>query len=276
MSKPAPDVTVVISFYKKIDYLKLLLEAFNLQSFRNFEIIIADDGSPAEIVAEIEKLSTEYFFPLLHIWQEDSGFRKNRILNRAITTANSDYIIFVDGDCVPHPEFVAEHFKAREASMILTGRRVNLSKKITEKLTTELVSAGYLWRNFLTLAADGVFGESYDVEKGIYIKNNFIRDLFNRKKRGVLGCNFSCFKEDLMEVNGFDERYEAPSVGEDSDIQFRLELAGCEVKSLNHIAVQYHLYHKLQPRPEANLRLFEEVKLAKAAKTQFGISSDLA
>ncbi len=271
MSEKSPSATVVISFYKKIDYLKLLLAGFEQQTFRRFEIIIADDGSPADIVRQIEEISKVSSFPIIHLWQEDKGFRKNRILNRAITTASADYIIFVDGDCIPHPAFVGEHCKAKETSTVLTGRRVNLSEKLTQKLTPESVSDGYLWKNFLRLVYDGIFGESYDVEKVFYLTNATLRDMLNRKKRGVLGCNFSAYKEDLLEVNGFDERYEAPSVGEDSDIQHRLELTGCEVKSLNNIAVQYHLYHKLQPRPEENLRLFEEVKKSGIARTPYGI-----
>lgn len=77
-----------------------------------------------------------------------------------------------------------------------------------------------------------------------------------------------------MAINGFDERYEAPSVGEDSDVQFRLELIGVEIKSLNNIAVQYHLYHKLQPRPDENLRLFEKVKNESTPFTPFGIKKN--
>jgi len=89
--------------------------------------------------------------------------------------------------------------------------------------------------------------------------------------RGLLGCNFSLYKKDIIAINGFDERYEAPSIGEDTDVQFRLELNGVKVKSLNHIAVQYHLYHNLQERLQINIDLFEEVKKAKLAYTQNGI-----
>ena len=75
----------------------------------------------------------------------------------------------------------------------------------------------------------------------------------------------------MININGFDERYEAPSIGEDSDVQFRLELTGVKIKSLNHIAVQYHLYHKLQERPQKNLDFFDEVKKNKVAFTPFGL-----
>ena len=94
---------------------------------------------------------------------------------------------------------------------------------------------------------------------------------FNRKKREILGCNFSLFKEDIFKVNGFDERYVNPSLGEDSDLQFRLELLGIKIQSINHAAIQYHLYHQLQERLEKNLQLFNQVKQQKIAYTPYGL-----
>ena len=263
--------SLIISFYKKFDYLKLVLAGFERQSFRDFEIIVADDGSDEKIVEEIEKYSSQISFKFKHVWHEDKGFRKNKILNRAITSSESNYLIFIDGDCIPHSEFIKEHIQTSEENTCLTGRRVNLSQKITDKLTTANVRGGFLEKNNLLLIEDGLFGESFYVERGFYLKSNSLREFFNKKKRGLLGCNFSLHKEDMLKINGFDERYEAPSIGEDSDVQFRLELAGIKIKSINNIAVQYHLYHKLQERPQKNLDLFEEVKKENEFFTKFGI-----
>lgn len=265
--------SVIISFYQKIGYLKLVLVGFESQTEKDFEVIIADDGSDETIVKQIEEISKEISFRIIHVWQEDKGFRKNKILNTAVVSSNSNYLIFVDGDCVPHSNFVEEHLKGRHKNVCLTGRRVNLSKKITDKLTTENIKKRYLEKNICLLIFDSFFGKSNYVEKGFYIRNNFLKKVFNKKQRGLLGCNFSLFKEDLLSINGFDERYEAPSIGEDSDVQFRLELNGAKIKSLNNIAVQYHLYHKLQPRPQENLDLFEKVKSEKKVYTSFGIKN---
>lgn len=265
------DASVIISFYNKPDYLKLVLAGFEIQSENNFEIIIADDGSEEKIVKEIESLSNQYPFRIKHIWQEDKGFRKNKILNQAILASESDYLIFIDGDCIPHPKFVEGHLEYKSKKTALTGRRVNLSQKITDILTPQKIKEQFLQKKFLLLIADGLFGKSYDVEKGFYFKNKFLRNLFNKKSRGLLGCNFSLYKDDIISINGFDERYEAPSIGEDSDVQYRLELNRVKIKSLNHIAVQYHLYHKLQERSQKNLDLFEEVKNAKLAFTKYGL-----
>ena len=266
-----PDVSLIISFYNRIDYLNLVLAGLEIQSFKNFEIIIADDGSDGKSVNAVENLSADFPQIIKHVWHEDKGFRKNRILNKAIQVSSSEYLIFIDGDCVPHPEFIKEHFENKKEKQSLTGRRVNLSKKFTHKLSIENIKNGYLQNGMPGLIFDGILGDSFDVEKGFYFRSQWIRKLFNKKKRGLLGCNFSLFKKDFLEINGFDERYEAPSVGEDSDVQYRLELNGTNIKSLNHIAVQYHLYHKLQERPVKNLELFSEIKAAKIFFTPFGI-----
>lgn len=266
-----PEVSVILSFYNKIDYLKLVLAGFAVQSFKDFEIIIADDGSKPEVVAGLEELFKRYHIKITHLWQEDKGFRKNRILNKAIEVAGSDYLVFSDADCIPHSKFVEEHYHNREDKTVLAGRRVNLSEKITENLSVEKIESYYLERKFGSLILDGIFGKSAYVEKGIYLKNKFLRKLANKKQRGLLGSNFSIHKKDLLEINGFDERYKAPSIGEDSDVQYRLELNGVKVKSLNNIAIQYHLYHKLLPRPQENLDLFERVKSENSAFTKYGI-----
>jgi len=263
--------SVIAAFYNNINYLKLVLEGFERQTEKDFEFIIADDGSKAEVVKEIEQIASNYSFRIKHVWHPDQGFRKNKILNQSILASSSDFLIFIDADCVPHSKFVEEHLKEKQNNIVLTGRRVNLSQKLTNLLTEDIIKEGFLETNHLRMIEDAIFGKSNYVEKGFYFTNRFIRNLFNKKSRGLLGCNFSLLKKDIFAINGFDERYEAPSVGEDSDVEFRLTLNGMKVKSLNHIAVQYHLYHKLQERLQKNLDLFEEVKRSDIAFTPFGL-----
>jgi glycosyltransferase involved in cell wall biosynthesis len=263
--------SVIAAFYNNLHYLKLVLAGFERQTEKEFEFIIADDGSKEEVVKEIEGISSNYSFRIKHIWHPDKGFRKNKILNQAILASETDYLIYIDSDCVPHSKFVAEHLKEKENNKVLTGRRVNLSQKITDQLTEQKIKNGFLENQYLKIIDDGLFGKSYDVEKGFYFENKFLRRVFNKKYRGILGCNFSLHKKDLIDINGFDERYEAPSIGEDSDLEFRLDLNGVKVKSLNHIAVQYHLYHKLQERLQKNLDLFEDIKKSRIAYTPFGL-----
>ena len=263
--------SVIVSVYNRFDFLELVLAGLERQTMWDFEVVIADDGSNETFADNLKKITPALPFPLIHVRHEDKGFRKNKILNKAIEAANSDYLIFIDGDCIPHSKFLDEHTRYGSRYVCLTGRRVNLSEKISTQLTPGMVKRGWLEKNTMKLITDGLFGKSDYVEKGFYVKNKTLRGILNDKPRGLLGCNFSINKDDLLHINGFDERYEAPSIGEDSDIQYRLELAGMRIRSLNNIAVQYHLYHPLQERLQQNLDLFNKVKAEAKAFTPYGI-----
>jgi glycosyltransferase involved in cell wall biosynthesis len=141
--------SLIISFYNNVEYLKLIAASLERQSFRDFEIIIADDGSNQESINKVEKLSAKLPFPLKHVWQEDKRFRKNKILNKAVCASSSDYLIFIDGDCVPHSLFIKEHYDHKKEGNCFTGRRVNLSLKITALLTESSIKNGYLENRFL-------------------------------------------------------------------------------------------------------------------------------
>ena len=262
--------SLIIAFYNKIDYLKLVFAGLERQSFKDFEVIIADDGSNYENVEALKILIKSSPLNITHIWHDDDGWRKNIILNKAVLASKSSYLIFIDGDCVPHKHFIKEHYNYRSENACLAGRRVNLSGKVTSYLTPEKVRKGWLELNFPIILYNSFFRES-NIEKGIYIKPKFLRPLFNKRKRDVLGCNFSLFKDKLLLINGFDERYKNPGNGEDADIQFRLELLNVEIKALNLIAVQYHLFHKELPRSSDVFILFDQVKEEKNHYTKYGI-----
>jgi glycosyltransferase involved in cell wall biosynthesis len=266
--------SLIIAFYNRIDYLQMVVAGLERQSFQNFEVIIADDGSSGDTVSQVNELILTSPLKIKHVWHEDNGFQKNKILNQALQCSNSEYLIFIDMDCVPHKEFIREHMENKAEHIFLTGRRVNLSKKFTQKLTPDLIKRGYLETHLFSLMIDGLFGKSKDIEKGFYVKSPLLRKILNRKRRGILGCNFSIHKKDILAINGFDERYKAPSIGEDTDVQFRLELNGVRIKNLKHIAIQYHLFHNLLPRPQANLDLFKEIKKEKKAYTSFGLTRE--
>ena len=263
------EASVIIAFYKKINYLKLVLAGFKRQTFKNFEIIIADDGSSAEVVNEIKSIIQNSDLSIRHVWHEDNGWRKNKILNKAVKNASADYLIFIDGDCIPHKNFIKEHQYNREKGIILSGRRLNLSKKISDSLSEKLVRDGYLERKIVSWLMKGLVKEFSHAEKGLYLP--FLRPILKLKKKELLGCNFSVFKEDLYKINGFDERYLAPTIGEDTDIEFRAGLAGLKIKSVRNLAVQYHLYHHLLTRDNNNYLIFEETKRNRISFTPYGL-----
>ena len=87
------------------------------------EIVVADDGSDVVTLAVVKKLTTQMPAPLRHFWHKDSGFRKTKILNQAISEARGNYIVLLDGDCVPHRRFIADHSKLAEQGWWVQGRR---------------------------------------------------------------------------------------------------------------------------------------------------------
>lgn len=268
----AVEGSVIVSVYNNYNFLELVLAGFERQSFKNFEIIIADDGSNNSFIEKIRKYIEKSDLIINHIWHEDKGWRKNKILNNALKTAESEYIIFVDGDCIPHKDFVKEHLLNKEPDTILAGRRSNLSNYISNRLTYDNVRKGILEKRFAILGIlfKGFIGGSH-LENSIYFRNNIFRKKINKKDKGVLGSNFSLHKSDLIEVNGFDERYTKPAVGEDTDIEYRLRNAGKKVKAVKHLAIQYHLYHEKLKRDKENIKFLNEVTENKTTYTPYGL-----
>lgn len=260
--------SVIISFYNKAEWLKFVLTGFTRQSEMDFEVIIADDGSQTEKVDEIKAFTSSLPFPTQHIWHEDKGWQKNIILNKAVVAAQTDYLIFADGDCVPHRHFVKEHLHQKKSGFALAGRRVHLSESITTTLSTQKIANGYLEKTGFLKLYLGRGGEHK--ENGFYAPQ-WLRSHINKKDKGIVGSNFSIHKEDLIAINGYDERYLAPAVGEDTDLEMRLRNNGVKVKSIKHLAIQYHLYHQTLNRPLANLELYEQNKAIGMTYTPYGI-----
>ncbi|HRI85083.1 MAG TPA: glycosyltransferase [Ignavibacteria bacterium] len=258
-------VSIIISVYNKTRELELIFYALSIQSFKDFEVIIAEDGRDAGMEKFIENLKREFNFPVIHLTQDDIGFRKNKILNDAIRKSSSEYLIFFDGDCIPHSDFIKSHFENKVENTVLCGRRVNLTKKISESLTKESI----LNRDYEKIRiADAIFSTlnrdkrdfNFNIEEGIMIKNPSLRKVLTNEDEHILGCNFSIPKNLLLRINGFDENYEGPGLGEDSDIEFRLRLINAKFKSVRNLAVQYHMYHPKTIENEMNMKYFNQVK----------------
>ncbi|MEI9933482.1 MAG: glycosyltransferase [Ferruginibacter sp.] len=224
--------SLIIPFYKDIPALELILLALNKQSVKDFEVIIAEDDNALETVFFLQKKIPELNFSLQHISQEDLGYRRARALNNGIKIAKNDFIIFMDGDCIPHKHYIKEYIKEKEEKKILYGRRVNLSENFSRQLRT---GKSLIKLNMVTLA----FTESTRVIESFYLP--FYPQIF-KSKRQLWGCNMGVLKKHLLEVNGFDEDY-AEYGYEDIDIYWRLNKSGCQLKSVKYQAIVYHLYH---------------------------------
>lgn len=270
--KSGPLTSLIISFYNDVKFLELIFAGLEIQTFNRFEVIIADDGSTPHVVKKVAAMVERYPISIKHIWHEDRGFRKTTILNAAIKASSTGYLIFIDGDCIPHPKFIEEHYRNREDRAALTGRRVNLSERITECLTPGMVKKGALQKVlFRQLIIDSIRGKARNVEMGFYIKNMLVRRFLNQSG-GLKGCNMSFNKQDLIDVNGFDERYCSPSTGEDTDIEFRMRLNGVRIKKINYMAILYHRYHRKIERGDAvNKPIFDQTKKDKLIYTPYGL-----
>ncbi len=266
------EISLIISVYNRPDALALILLACERQSFQDFEIIVADDGSGPGVAGVLEQADVKRFRALRHVRQEDLGWRKNRILNSAVRIAESDYLVFIDGDCVPHHRFLEDHWRARAPRVLLCGRRVELSEDWTRAFTPEQVRSGHYQRIGLKGWVDAARGSALRVEDGIRFPSRLIPRLLHKRDRGMLGSNFSLHGSDLWEVNGFDEEYKGPGCGEDSDLQYRLQLSGVQCRSLRHRAIQYHLWHPRTEPARSCIQRLQEVRRRAESRCTFGLA----
>ena len=237
-------ISVIISVYKNTQALRVVLDSLLHQTLPPDEIIISEDGE-SEVMCRF--VATQIDPRIRHITQKDEGWRKNKALNNAIKSATSEYLIFIDGDVVPHPRFVESHLSQAKKRRVCAGKRAELGNGFSQKLIDGELSIEKLAKNYIwwavSLHKDGV----RHYEDGIFIPyESFLYTHFIRKKTisYLIGCNFSCFKEDIVAINGFDERYIHPAIGEDVDINWRFRASGTEVISVRNIANVYHLWHK--------------------------------
>jgi len=251
--------SIIVSVYTDHIALDLILDNLKLQTSRSFEIIISEDGQSDDIKNCITKFDRN--ISIQHLTQPDKGFRKNIALDRAIKASKTDHLIFIDGDCVPHTEFIAAHQVFTQQGFACTGRRLELGKKISANLRSgkkdfrSLTNRLKYLLNIFSLQLD----KAKNIESGIYSKTLF-RLTRNRDIR-LLGCNFSCNKQDIIKINGFNEDYLAAGIGEDSDIDWRLSVSGVKIKNVKFSAIQYHLYHpRLYSPSKENEEIFETTK----------------
>lgn len=257
-------LSLIVAVYNDIEALDLLLTALYLQTFKDFEVIIADDGSGEKMQKYIHsQIKKEKTFKLVHIFQEDKGFRKNKIMNEAIKKASTNYLVFIDGDCVPHSNFLREHHENIKNNTVLCGKRVNLSKRLSDELTKNRILDGSFekvtFKHFYDSWRNRKIRSTY-VEEGLIVKNKYLRKIFLKEDPHIVGCNFSLQKKLIEKVNGFDENYTGPGIGEDSDLEYRLRLINAEFYSLRNLAVLFHLYHKQTFGTKQNLHYFQEVQ----------------
>ncbi|HRG18640.1 MAG TPA: glycosyltransferase family 2 protein [Flavobacterium lutivivi] len=267
--------SVIFSTYNSEKWLEKVIIGFSVQTYKDFEIIIADDGSREATKNLIDKLRAEIDIPIVHVWQEDNGFQKSQILNKAIIASNSDYLIFTDGDCIPRKDFVQTHIDYREQGYFLSGGYFKLPMSISELISKDdIVNQRCFDLKWLT--ANGLPNSYKNIKftaKGFLSKFlNFITPT----NASWNGHNSSGWKKDLVGVNGFNQ--EMQYGGQDRELGERLFNKGLKSKQIRYSAICVHLDHKRgyvnEETWKKNYAIRENTRKNKVIKTPIGIDSN--
>lgn len=249
-------VSVIIAVYKDVQSLSLIITALKRQTYKNFEVIIAEDGENhqmREYIASISDLDVK------HTTQEDIGVRKARSQNNGIIASSGEYLIFIDGDCVPYTTFVDAHVALAERGVVRSGRRLNLPEDLSLQMRSEKMEPLELEKSLWKYAPKLLLDKEARFKQGLYFnpKGWLYRNLIDRKNRSsaILGCNFSCFRDDMIAINGFDESYGETAVSDDMDLDWRFRAYGLKLRSCKNAANVMHLYHKAHDRGDASAQV---------------------
>jgi glycosyltransferase involved in cell wall biosynthesis len=259
-------LSLIINTYNQPDYLGRVLRGVLRQSSSPEEVLLADDGSSEETGALFQVWAAKQAFKTAHVWQEHQGFRRARVLNQAIARAGSDYLVFLDGDTLPHPQFIADHREAAVRDAFLQGHRALLRKR------------GASWFGLGEFEPDRRRALWLGQIQGLKHAFRWPRALVRTRPdlRGIRGCNLGIWREDLVRVNGYNEAF----VGwgrEDSELAVRLMNTGRQRVDLRGRALCYHLWHPPASREglEANDRLLAFTQEKRLTRCVLGLGQYL-
>lgn len=268
-------ITVIIATYNKTDWLEKVLHGYSNQTYKNFDVIVADDGSTEETKQLIESFKANYPVNITHAWHEDKGYRRQKILNEAIVMAKNEYILFTDGDCIPREDFVATHAKYAEKGYFLSGGYCKLSMEISEKITKEDIEDKRCF-DVDWLKTNGELGSKNTLKLSVKNKLADFLDIVTPTGATFNNCNSSAWKSDLIDINGYDERMQYG--GPDRELGERLINNEIKTKQIRYKAICLHLDHargyKTKESLDRNLAIRAKTKKDKIRWTPFGIAKD--
>jgi glycosyltransferase involved in cell wall biosynthesis len=234
-------IDVILAAYNEPEFTSVTLEAYSRQTDRNFKILLADDGSKDPIRQLIlsyqKKLNIEHFF------QEDKGFRKAKILNRAAYSSNADYLVFSDNDCVPSKYFIEDHKMAAEPGRFVSGRRIDgQSNAINQTFLQPLGDKDMPFERMSWLIWHSLMKNIKYAEVAFRVPY-WLHLLWSKREKPLLGANFGIWRSDFIKVGGFDETFTNYG-GEEVDLEKRLLEQGiAKRKSLLGRGYIFHFYH---------------------------------
>lgn len=233
-------VSVIFSTYNSPQWLEKVLWGYEFQSHSDFEIIVADDGSDDRTRALLSRIQSESDLQITHVWQEDQGFRKCRILNKAIVAARNDYIVFSDGDCIPRSDFLAEHIKSAEQGYYLSGSYFKLPISTSELISQQDVATGQCF-DLNWLKANGLNPGRKHRKLAVSATQAKWLNRLTPTRCNLKGSNASAWRKDLLRINGYDERMGWG--GQDRELGVRLKNAGIKPRHVRYNAICVHLDH---------------------------------
>jgi glycosyltransferase involved in cell wall biosynthesis len=243
----AQTISVVITTYNRPDALATVVRACYMQNDKNFEIIIADDGSTANTRTCIERLAAGAPVPIQHVWQPDEGFRAAMARNRGTLAARGDYVIFLDGDCIPQRDFIARHRALSQPGCLVSGSRILMSEALTRRVLDEDIDVGAA--SLPTLLRWRLAGGLNKVVQTAVHWPDLGRTRRSFSWRRIKSCNLGVWRSDLERVNGFDESFTGWG-HEDSDLVVRLFHAGVQRKDGAFATEVFHLWHREAQRDQ--------------------------
>jgi len=257
---------LLISTYNWVPALELIFKSIHEQTELPDEVLIADDGSTEETRKLIESFAQKSTFKVVHVWHEDQGFRKAIVLNKAVAKSTCEYIIQIDGDCIMHSKFITDHKKNAQRGLYLYGTRSTITKEALPRIFKEQQTKfNYFSKNLKKRSRtihSALLSKMYKPHQ--HFSNNF------------RGCNVSFWREDFIEINGYNEFFEGWG-REDSDLVIRMGNNGIWAKRLRYAGIVYHIYHpeNSRNRLDENDALQEQSINEKVTRIEKGVSQYL-
>ena len=232
-------ISVVVSTYERPDALAAVLRGLSRQDDRRFEVVVADDGSGPATAAVIDGWRTRLGVPLEHVRHEHRGFRAAEIRNRAILTSRGGYCVFLDGDCIPRPDFIARHRRLAEPGWFVAGNRILMSDELTRAVLAQpLEPESWDFAALLRQRGRGI----NRLAPALRLPLGPLRKAAPARWEGARTCNLAVARGDLDRVDGFDASFAGWGL-EDSDLAVRLIHAGVRRKDGRFATGVYHLWH---------------------------------
>ncbi len=265
-------ISVIVTTYNREDALEAVLRSLAAQTDADFEVVVADDGSKPATATLVETWQRKFSHHLEHVWQEDRGFRAAEIRNRAILASRGAYCIFLDGDCLARPDFVAVHRRLAEPGCFVTGNRILLSRALTrDVLDGRLAAESWSLFDWITQRLRGGINR---LSALLRLPLGPLRRLRSQAWQGARSCNLAVWRADLDRVDGFDADYSGWGK-EDSDIIVRLLRASLRRKDGVFATGVLHLWHPEADRSKLaeNERKLDEIAASDRIRAWRGLSA---